>query len=157
DQGRAAIAMADSLGDPIARAAGGHALAYLHIQREEWQRASELFEQIDGLLADSDNKFARLFCGAHAAEALWGLGRFDAAWRGAAAALALARAAGSAPYEGLAQRVRGQALTSLERWDEAAAALDSATATLEALGARIELGRAIYHRAVLDSLNGNAR
>jgi len=116
-----------------------------------------LFQQIDGLLADSDNKFARLFCGAHAAEALWGLGRFEAALRGADAILTLARAAGSTPYEGLAQRVRGQALASLERWDEAGAALDAAAATLEALGARIELGRAIYHRAVLDSLNGDAQ
>src|SRR6516162_8136937 len=54
-QGRAAIVLADDLGDPIARAGGGHALAYLHIQQEDWDRASELFEEIDGLLADSDN------------------------------------------------------------------------------------------------------
>jgi len=156
-QGRAAIVLADDLGDPIARAGGGHALAYLHIQQEDWDRASELFEEIDGLLADSDNKFTRLFCGAHTAEALWGSRRFEAALRSSDTALALARAAGSKPYEGLAQRVRGQVLASLERWDEAGAAFDAAAAILEALGARVELGRALYHRAVLHRLNGNGQ
>jgi tetratricopeptide (TPR) repeat protein len=157
DQGRAAIVLADGLGDPVARAGAGHALAYLHIQREEWQRASELFEEVDARLVDSDNKFTRLFCGAHAAETLWGLRQFESAMRGGDAALALARTAGSTPYEGLAQRVRGQVLTSLERWDEAGTALDAAAAILKPLGARMELGRVFYHRAVLHWLKGNAQ
>jgi class 3 adenylate cyclase/tetratricopeptide (TPR) repeat protein len=154
EQGRAAIVLADELGDRVVGAYGRQALAYLHIRQEKWERAAGLFAEIDALLANSDYKLARLIYAAHAADALWGLGRLEDAMRGGDAALELARAAGARPFEGVAQRVRGQVLASLGRWDDAGSALDESIAILEGLGARVEVGRTFYRRAVFYQLTG---
>ena len=77
-----------------------------------------------------------------------------------AAALELAREVGSRHYEGVARRVQGQILASLQRWEEAARAFDDAVAMLEANGSRLELGRALLHRGLMHRAHGgegNAR
>jgi tetratricopeptide (TPR) repeat protein len=61
----------------------------------------------------------------------------------------LAREAGALHDKALALRVKGQVYTARERPDEATQVLDKAITKLEKLESRLELGRALYHRALL--------
>jgi hypothetical protein len=59
----------------------------------------------------------------------------------------MTRLANARHYEGLALRVHGQILARRGMWDDAAHTFGEAVRTLEDLGSRLELGRALYHRA----------
>jgi hypothetical protein len=59
----------------------------------------------------------------------------------------MTRLANARHYEALALRVHGQILARRGIWNEATHAFAEAIRRLEDLGSRLELGRALYHRA----------
>ena len=145
----AGVASADALGERLGRAISRHALAYFHLQRGDWQAAEALFDQMRDLLAGSDNRVISIFSSAHAAEVVWGGGRWDDAAKVVVEALELARDARSRYYEARALRVQGQILASQELGESASRAFDDAIVILEELGSRLEMGRGLYHRGLL--------
>ncbi len=146
----------DELGQIVLRSWGRHGLAYHHVQRGEWAEAAALYDQCAALYGPTDNLVAPLQLGPHPALARLGLGRVDEAAQMIAHYLTLAREAKAPHYVGCALRVQGQIFTVQGLKIEAAAALDEAIATLESLGSRIELGRALYHRGLLRRTLGEA-
>jgi hypothetical protein len=62
--------------------------------------------------------------------------------------LEMTRLANAPHYEGLALRVHGQILARRGARGDAADAFGQAIRMLEDLGSRLELGRALYHRAL---------
>ncbi len=152
----AAFEMAEALGERVSQVLTRDMRAYVHMQREEWEQAAELFDQWAALLTESDNRFTRLYGGHHAAEVAARAGRSEEALSMIDAALELAREVGSRHYEGVARRVHGQILASLRRWEEATQAFDNAVAMLEANGSRLELGRALFHRGLMHQARAEA-
>ena len=100
-------------------------------------------------MSGTDHRLGPLHFGATHAEAYLGLERVAEAARMNDEHLALAREAGSRYFEALALRVQGQIRAAQGLPDEAEAAFTTAIAILEPSGARLELGRALYHRARL--------
>ena len=144
-----ALKEADALGQVILQCWCRSGLAYLHIRRQEWDRALEHCRQGVALYTPTDNRGARVMIGGVAPEAYLGAGRLEDAARAASEQLALARETGSLHAEGVALRMQGQILAAQARWDEAARAFDEAIAQLDELGSRLELGHALQQRAVL--------
>jgi DNA-binding SARP family transcriptional activator len=144
------IARADELGQPALRSNSRRSLAYLHVQRQEWPQAAALLDQAIDILSKTDNHCEHLwFLGAHRAEAYLGLGRLDEAMDCITEYLALARRAESRYFEGLALRVQSQILAAHHHAAAAISAVDHAIAALEATDTRLELGRALYQRALI--------
>jgi tetratricopeptide (TPR) repeat protein len=140
-------ARGEALGQPVLSAWSLHGVGYRLVQREEWPAAAVLYRRCLDLLADTENRIANSYVGATAAEAFLGAGQVESATGLVAEQLALTRLAGSRHYEGLALRVHGQILARRRLWDEAAHAFGEAIRTFEDQGSRLELGRALYHRA----------
>jgi len=92
---------------------------------------------------------ARHLVMARAAEAYFLSGRLDDAMRLTERATADATFANAPHYLALARRVQGQILGAQDRRDEAMGAFDEAIASFTATGSRLELARAMYHRAAL--------
>jgi tetratricopeptide (TPR) repeat protein len=82
------------------------------------------------------------------------LGRVDETAQLIADYLTLAREAEAPHYVGCARRVQGQIFAAQGLTAEATAAFDESVATLDKLGSRLELGRALYHRGRLQRTNG---
>jgi tetratricopeptide (TPR) repeat protein len=144
------IARADELGQPALRSNSRRSLAYLHVQQQEWREAAALLEQAIAILSATDNRCEHLwFLGAHRAEAYLGLGRLNEAMECINAYLALARQSESKYFEGLALRVQAQILAAQHHDAAAQIAADQAIAALEATDTRLELGRALYQRALM--------
>lgn len=144
------IARTDELGQPALRSNSRRSLAYLYVQRQEWQRAMALLDQAIAILSETDNRGEQLwFLGAHRAEAYLGLGRLDEAMACISEYLALARRSESRCFEGLALRVQAQILAAQHHDAAAIDAADQAIAALEATDTRLELGRAFYQRALM--------
>ena len=144
------IARADELGQPALRSNSRRSLAYLHVQRQEWQQAAALLDQAIDSLSETDNRCEHLwFLGAHRAEAYLGLGRLDAAMDCITTYLALARQSESRYFEGLALRIQAQILAAQHHDAVAQIAVDQAIAALEATDTHLELGRALYQRALM--------
>jgi class 3 adenylate cyclase/tetratricopeptide (TPR) repeat protein len=152
-----AVAGAEEFRDRYIRCCSRHALAYFHLQREEWEPAAELFDQSAQLLEGTDHRKARLSSGADAAEVALGQGRVDQAEKMIAKSVELARDARSRHYEAVALRVRGQILSSQNLWDGAAHAFDEAIDILEQQGSRHGLGRALYHRGIMRQTQGEMK
>jgi tetratricopeptide (TPR) repeat protein len=148
EHAEAAIVRADQLGDQVARALARGVLAYLYVQREEWDRAAELGDAYAAIVENTDNRLARVMFGPTLAEAALGSGHGARALALIEAAVALARQNRTPHFEGVARRVQGHVLASQGRQEEALAALDDAVQILERLGSRLELGRALYHRGL---------
>ncbi|MFN8498651.1 MAG: AAA family ATPase [Anaerolineae bacterium] len=125
------------------------AAAYCHVQREEWGAAASILDEAVSQVAATDHRQGGLQFGPTHAEAYLGLGRVDEAARMNDEHLALAREAGSRHFEALSLRVQGQIRAAQGLFDEAEASFAAAIAILEPSGARLELGRALYHRARL--------
>jgi ATP/maltotriose-dependent transcriptional regulator MalT len=151
---RAALEIAEAQGI-VAQAFSRQSRAYVHMQWEEWKQAADLIDQWEALLGETDNRLLRLWARHNAAEVVVRQGRTNEALSMIGNALAAAREVRSQHYEGVAQRVQGQILASLQRWDEAARAFDDAAALLEANGSRLELGRAWFHRALMRQARGD--
>jgi tetratricopeptide (TPR) repeat protein len=144
------IARADELGQPALRSNSRRSLAYLHVQRQDWPQAAALLDQAINILSETDNQCEHLwFLGANRAEAYLGLGRLDEAIDCITEYLALARQAESRYFEGLALRVQSQILAAHHHDAAAIDAVDQAIAALEATDTRLELGRALYQRALI--------
>jgi tetratricopeptide (TPR) repeat protein len=108
------------------------------------------------LVEGSENRVARNFTGAHAAEAFFKVGQIDRALAIAEAALELAVSANTPHHAALAQRVQAQIWMSQQKWDAAQSALDSAVATFESQGSRLELARALRVQADLLNARGDS-
>ncbi|MFN8472225.1 MAG: AAA family ATPase [Anaerolineae bacterium] len=124
-----------------------YAAAYFHVQREDWLPAATVLDEAAMLLAGTDHRAVALYCGSVHAEAHLGLGHIAEAARIGDDHLALAREAESHHFEAVSLRVRGQIRAAQGLFDEAEDAFAAAIAILEPSGARIEWGRALYHRA----------
>ncbi len=146
----------DDLGQIVLQCWGRHGLAYYHVQRGEWAQAAALYDQCAALYGPTDNRVAPLTLGPHPALARLGLDRVDEAAQLIADYLALAREAEAPHGVGCALRVQGQAFAAQGLIAEAAAAFDESVATLDRLGSRLELGRALYHRGILRHAVGQA-
>jgi DNA-binding SARP family transcriptional activator len=152
------VARADELGQPALRSNSRRSLAYLHVQREEWQQAAALFDQAVAILAETDNRCEHLWLlGAYRAEAYLGLGRLNEAMNCITEYLELARQSESLYFEGLALRVQAQILAAYHQDSGAIDALNQAIAALEATDTRLELGRAFYQRALMASQPDHAQ
>ncbi|MFN8496218.1 MAG: hypothetical protein U0641_00005, partial [Anaerolineae bacterium] len=125
------------------------AAAYFHVGREDWAAAAAVLDEAVDYVSGTDHRLGPLHFGPTHAEAYLGLGRVDEAARMNDEHLALAREAGSRHFEALSLRVQGQIRAAQGLFDEAAASFAAAIAILESSGARLELGRAHYHRARL--------
>ncbi len=143
------LGAADAANDILLHWTSRWAAAYRHVQREEWAEAVRMLDEAAARLAGTDHRHGPLQFGPTYAEASLGVGRVADAARLNEAHLALAREAEAPHYEALALRVRGQIRAAQGRPDEAEAAFGAALAILEPSGARLELGRALYHRARL--------
>jgi len=146
---RESLARAEELGQVYMLCMGRHALGYLHTRRGEWAAAGELYRECLALNAGTDNQVNRLSIGAVVGEAYLGSGLVDEAAAFMEDYLALVAAAGARHHEAWGLRVQGQVLAARGAWEEALHTLDQAVARLEALGSRLEWGRALYHRALL--------
>ncbi len=144
----------DELGQMLLRCWGRHGLAYYHTQRGEWAQAAALYDECAALYGPTDNLVAPLQLGPHPALARLGLGRVDETAQLIADYLTLAREAEAPHYVGCARRVQGQIFAAQGLTAEATAAFDESVATLDKLGSRLELGRALYHRGRLQRTNG---
>jgi class 3 adenylate cyclase/tetratricopeptide (TPR) repeat protein len=144
EQGRA---RGEALGQPVLSSWSLHGVGYQLVQRGEWQAAAAVYRRCLDLLADTENRIAKCYVGATAAEAFLGAGQVERAASLIAEQLAMTRLANARHYEGLALRVHGQILARRGMWDDAAHTFGEAVRTLEDLGSRLELGRALYHRA----------
>ncbi len=144
-----ALTDADTLAQWFSRSEARRALAYAYMQRQEWERAAELFDQCAELLSGTESRVTMLWTGAGHAETAVALGRLDAAAKIIAENLAMARDAPSRHYEAVARRVQGQIFSARKQWREARLAFDEAIATLDELGSRLELARALYQRGIL--------
>ncbi|UCC88156.1 MAG: AAA family ATPase, partial [Anaerolineales bacterium] len=144
-----ALAGADELGQVILQCWGRRAMAYLHIQAEEWGPALELCRQGRALYQQAENQVARMYIDLVTSEATYGAGRLEEATQEIANSLSMAHETGSLHREGVALRVQGQIFAALENWDAASRALDKAITRLDELESRLELARAHYQRCVL--------
>jgi DNA-binding CsgD family transcriptional regulator len=143
------LAHADELGQALIRSEGRWGCAYLHLRREEYERAADFYDQYAEFIAGTDNRCMPLLLGANHAEAYLGAGRLNEAAQIIAEHLAIAQEARSRHYEAVGLRVQGQIFTAQKLWDKADHAFNEAIAMLEELGSRLELGRTFYHRGVL--------
>src|SRR5262249_25512740 len=125
------------------------ALAELYRQREEWERATELYEQCAGMLVGTENQLVQMELGAPMAEAYYAQGRLMEAAQLIADTLALTQASGARHYEAIAWRVQGQIFTAQGMHDDALRAFQQAITLCEALDSRLELASALYQRAAL--------
>jgi len=128
--------------------------ACFYARGEEWEQAHNDFQACRELLDKTDNRFVWLLGGHDAADAAARIGRPEEALRMINDSLALAREVGSQCHQGVARRVYGQIMASMERWDEAVAAFDDAVALLEANGSCVELGRVLYYRGLMHQARG---
>jgi hypothetical protein len=150
-----AVRQADELRQVLMQCWSRQALAHLYRQREDWTSALEIYTACTRLLTGTEMRASQLYMQAEHAEVCLGNGRLDEADRLAAEHLALARDAGSRHYQALARRVQGQIFAAQARSAEAADAFDEAVATLDELGSRLELARALHYRGQLRQAQGN--
>jgi DNA-binding CsgD family transcriptional regulator len=147
--GEPAVQAADELQDVTSRCWSRLALAELYMQREEWTRATELYEQCTALVAGTENRLVQMELGAPMAEACCAQERQADAARIIAENLALAQASGARHYQAVAWRVQGQICVAQGMANDAERAFVQAIAICEALGSRLELAHALYQRGRL--------
>ena len=113
------------------------------------------YEQYVPLVRDTENGVARNLILPSAAEAFLRAGRVDDASRLAEQAVSVAEFAKAPHRLALARRVQGQILAAQNDRDDALRAFDDAIAAFTQLGSRLELARAVYHRAALRLARGD--
>jgi DNA-binding SARP family transcriptional activator len=147
---------ADESGQIVLQCWSLHALGYRHMQREEWSPAVECYQRATARWRPTGNPFAPLLIGASSAEAHLGKGRVAEAAQMIDEYLTFAIFA-QAPHPcAMAKRVQGEVHAARGAWETAGPAYDDAVAGLDALGSRLELGRALYHRGVMWRSRGEA-
>jgi tetratricopeptide (TPR) repeat protein len=125
------------------------------MQRGDLQDALEAYAKYVLLVRDTQNGVARNLFMAWAADAHLRAGKVDDAAMIADRALQIAEFAKAPHYRALARRVQAQVLAARGEADDAAKALDDAVLSFEQTGSRLELGRALYHRARLRFSRGD--
>ncbi len=154
--GQAWLQRSEQLSQIFLQCRGREGLAYYHTQRGEWGAAAALYDACAALYGPTENRLAPLLLGPYPALAQLGLGRADEAAQMIASFLDLAREAAAPHHVGCARRVQGQIRAAQARTAEAAAAFDEAVETLDKLGSRVELGRALHQRGLLRRTLGEA-
>ncbi len=144
-----AVVRADELGHRWVRALSRRALAYWHVQVEEWERAGQLCEQCIELIEGTTNRWLPLLLGALRAEAYSGQGRLGEADKIIAEHLAVAQEAQTRQLEGLGWRILGQIRRAQRQWGNAEEAFGRAITILEEGSSRLEVGRALYQRGMM--------
>ena len=124
-------------------------LVYLHIQRQEWEKALDNFKEISKLIDGTENRSMLLLTRAYQAEAYWGVGDYAKAEEVADEALVHARQADAPHHEALALHVLGKIYTARGEYDEAETIFREAIGIFERTGSRLGLGRALQNRAEL--------
>lgn len=148
-EGETAVRTADTLMEVSLRCWSRMALAGLHMQREEWRLAVELYEQCAVLLANSENRILRMELGALLAGAYSAHGRLAEAGQLIDEMLTETQATGMRHYEAVAWRVQGQICAAQGQLDKGLAAFDQAIAICTELGSNLELAHVRYQRGVL--------
>jgi tetratricopeptide (TPR) repeat protein len=133
---------------------GLDALAHWHLQFGDPESAIACLEECDSVAANTDSWTVRVYVGPRHAEASLRLGETQKAAEIAQRTLALAREASSLDREAVTRRVQGQILAAQEDWDEATVEFEAASAMLDELGSRLELGRALHHWAEMQARRG---
>ncbi|MGI8930971.1 MAG: ATP-binding protein, partial [Sphingomicrobium sp.] len=149
-------ARAQQLGQLVLSAWALHAAGYAAMQRGDFNASLGWYDQYVKLVQDTENRAARLLPGAFPAEAYACAGRLDEATRLVDEDRQIAEFAKSPHRVALARRVQGQILVMQERYDDALNAFDEAIAIFTRIGSRLELARAIYQRAALGLVRGDA-
>jgi tetratricopeptide (TPR) repeat protein len=144
----------NELGQIIMVAAGNSALAYWHTAREEWEEANELLESSARGMAQSDNLLVPLWYGLPHSIVSLHRGDLEKAEQISTRILTIAQESRSRHTEGVTRRVQAQILAAQGVWNEAERAFDEATAILEGIGSRLELGRALYHQSEMQVKRG---
>ena len=108
------------------------------------------------LVSDTENGVARNLIMARAAEALLAGGQLHEAERLIDDAIPIAEFAKAPHYLALARRVQAQLWAARQKYDEAFAALGEAIDIFTECGSGLELARALYHRALLQSGTGDS-
>jgi tetratricopeptide (TPR) repeat protein len=148
---------ARQLGQLVLSALAFNALGYAAMQRGDGREALRCYEQYVSLVRDTENGVARNVILARAAEAFLLAGRVDDATQLVDQAIAVAEFAKAPHYLALARRVQGQLFAVQQKNDDALRAFDDAIATFTQLGSRLELARAVHHRAALRLARGDAK
>ena len=147
---------AEQLGIMVTQCWPRQGLAYYHLQRAEWAQATELYGQCAAFYGSTDNRLTPLQLGPYPALARLGLGHVGEAAQMITNYLALACEAEAPHYVGCALHVQGQIFAAQRLTAEARTAFDESIATLEKLGSRLELGRALYQRGLFRQTLGEA-
>jgi tetratricopeptide (TPR) repeat protein len=134
-----------------------NARGYAAMQRGDGREALKCYEQYLSLVRNTENGVARNLILGRAAEAFLLAGRVDDAAQLVDQAIAAAEFAKAPHYLALAWRVQGQIFAVQQKGDDALRAFDDAIATFTQLGSRLELARAVYHRAALRLVRGDAK
>ncbi len=134
-----------------------NALGYAAMQRGDLPGALAWYEQYIPLVRETENGVARVWILACAAEAFFRAGRMDEATQLVTQAITVAEFAKAPHRLALGRRVQGQILVAQQKFDGALRAFDDAIATFTQLGSRLELARAVYHRAALRLARGDAK
>ena len=133
-----------------------HAAGCVAMHRGDVHGALEWYEQCVRLVRDTENGVARILILGSAAETFLCAGRVDEAAALANQAIAVAEFAKAANILALARRVQGQIFVVQHKYDDALRAYDEAIVTFTKIGCRLELNRALYHRASLQLAHGDA-
>ncbi len=133
-----------------------HAAGRAAMQRGDVADAMRWYEQYVPLVQETENALSRNLILGCAAEAFLHAGRVDEAARMARQAIEIGEFAASPHYLGIDCRVYGQILAAQEKPTEALQAFDRAVDLFRETGSRLELGRALCHRAALNLAHGDA-
>lgn len=143
------FAHSEELGQIVLGVWARHGLGYWHLMRGEFEEAARLCEEAMMMLKASETRGARNQIGAFAAVAFLQAGRIEEAEATVEGALALAEEARTPHYVAMAHSAQGLIWAAQARHDDARHAFDQAIAIFEQQGTRVELARALRHRAKL--------
>ncbi len=126
-----------------------HAAGRVAMQRDDFGEAFRWYEQYVPLVKETENAIVRNFILGSAAETFLSTGRVDEAAIMVTQAIAVAEFADSPHFLALDLRIQGQVLSAQGNYGDAAAAFDRALTLFEKTGSRLELNRALHHRAAM--------
>jgi len=142
-------ALAQALNQLVLSAWALNGLGRAAMLRDDIDAALEWYERYLALVRDTENAIAWNLIVARAAETYLHAGRIDEAARLTERAMTFAEFGNAPHYRALAHRVQGQVFLARGQPDDALRSFDAALAEFEPLGSRLEVGRVLYHRAVL--------
>jgi class 3 adenylate cyclase/tetratricopeptide (TPR) repeat protein/type II secretory pathway predicted ATPase ExeA len=133
-----------------------HAVGHAAMQRGDVAEALKWYDIYIPLVRDTENGVVRIQVLAWAAEAFLAGGRSDDAMKLVNEEAEIAEFARAPHFIALAARVRGQILAATGDDDNAVVSYDRAVKMFRQLGSRLELARAMHHRAALQWVHGSA-